>query len=122
MSIPSTSSARLRVAQPGAGVEVGYLSPAPLAFAQTNGFIPPPSREFPNIWHLETGTTEVRRELGMITVLMPQRAGPTPAWSAKRTDDSTGAAVEITVGGKRHTIRFPAPGGDAPVQVTLPAI
>ena len=41
-------------------VDVAYLSPVPLTFAQTDGFNPPPTREFPNLWHLETGTAEPR--------------------------------------------------------------
>jgi len=109
--------ARLRVEQPKAGLEVAYLSPVPLAFAQTDGFKPAPSREFPNQWHVEAGTTEPRRELGMVTVLVPHRAGQTPAWQSRRTDDAGGTTVEVTIDGQRHTLHFPAPGGTDAVRV-----
>ncbi len=110
-------AARLRVSQPKAGLEVAYLSPVPLAFAQTDGFKPAPTREFPNHWHAEAATTEPRRELGMITVLVPHRSGQASAWQATRTNDARGATVDVTLGGTRHTIRFPAPGGTEPVTV-----
>jgi hypothetical protein len=112
-------AARLRVVQPKAGLDVGYLSPVPLAFEQTDGFNPPPSREFPNIWHVEAGTTQPRREMGMITVLVPYRSGQAPDWAARRTDDANGTAVEITIGGRRHSLQFPAPGRNQPVHVRL---
>ena len=112
----------LQLEQENSRLEVRYLSPVTLTFAQTDGFNPPPSREFPNIWHVETGTTELRREMGMITILVPQRTGKPVAWRASRTDSAEAAAVEITIEGRRHSIRFPRPGGDAPVQVQLPSL
>lgn len=115
------AAARIRVDQPKAGLEVAYLSPVPLTLAQTDGFVPPPTREFPNIWHVEAGTTEKRSALGVVTVLMPHRAGQAAPWQAKRTEGSEGVAVEVTIGGKTHTIRFPSPGGDQPVQVRMPS-
>ncbi|MBL9186546.1 MAG: DUF4962 domain-containing protein [Opitutaceae bacterium] len=111
-------AARLRVAQPKAGVEIACLSPVPLAFTQTDGFVPAPSREFPNHWHVEAGTTEPRRELGVVTVLVPHRAGQAVPWEATRTSDARGATVEVAIGGARHTLRFPAPGGAEPVTLT----
>ena len=111
------SAARMRVDQPGAGVEVAYLSPVPLSFAQTDGFKPAPTREFPNIWHIETGTTEKRASLGVVTVLVPYRAGKAATWQAKRTEGVNGPTVEIEISGKKHTIQFPSPGGDQPVLV-----
>jgi hypothetical protein len=113
-------AARLRVNQPKASVEVAYLSPVPLTFAQTDGFKPAPTREFPNHWHVEAGTTEARGELGLITVLVPQRAGARPVWEAKRSDDAGAAVIDVTIAGRRHTLRFPKPGTDGKVQVTLP--
>jgi hypothetical protein len=116
------AATRVRVAQPKAGVEVGYLSPVPLRFQQTDGFNPPPTREFPNMWHLETGTNEPRATLGMITVLVPHRGAAVPEWEAMRKDEAQSTSVEVTVGGQRHTFRFPAPGTDTPVEVKLPSI
>lgn len=115
-------AARLRLDQPKAGLEVAYLSRVPIAFQQTDGFNPPPTREFPNHWHVEAGTTEARKELGMVSVLVPYRAGKSPSWQAQRTDESSTATVQVTIDGRRHTIRFPQPGMDGKVQVTLPGI
>lgn len=109
--------ARLQLDQANSRLEVRYLSPVPLTFAQTDGFTPPPSREFPNIWHVETGTTEARKELGMVTVLVPQRAGKPAAWQATRTDAAGAAVVDITVEGRRHSIQFPRPGDTTAVKV-----
>lgn len=109
--------ARLRVEQPKAGLEAAYLSPVPLAFAQTDGFEPKPTREFPNHWHVEAGTKEMRRELGMVTVLVPYRAGQAPAWQARRTDTADTVTVEIEIGGKTKVLTFPAPGRTTAVAV-----
>jgi hypothetical protein len=119
--VVDAGAARLRVQQPKAGLEVAYLSPVPLTFVQTDGFKPAPAREFPNHWHVETGTTEPRRELGMVTVLVPSRSGQAPVWESRRRDETNGPVVEVTVAGRRHTFRFPTPGGDQPVRVELPA-
>ncbi len=86
---------RLRLDQENSRLDVRYLSPVPLTFTQTDGFKPRPSREFPNIWHVETGTTEARGELGMVTVMVPQRAGKPVAWQATRTDSAGGALVDF---------------------------
>ncbi len=110
-------AARVSVAQPKAGLSAAYLSPVPLTFAQTDGFKPAPSKEFPNQWHLETGTTELRKVLGMVTVLVPHRAGKAPVWQARRTDDATGATVEVTIGGQTRTLHFPPPGRDEPARL-----
>ncbi|MBI5766984.1 MAG: DUF4962 domain-containing protein [Verrucomicrobia bacterium] len=112
-------NARLHVRQPKAELDVGYLSPVPLAFAQTDGFKPAPTKEFPNQWHAETGTTEPRRALGMVTILVPSRAGAAPVWTAKRSDEANATTIDVTIGGQRRTIRFPAPGRDEPANVSL---
>lgn len=109
--------ARLRVEQPKAGLEAAYLSPVPLAFAQTDGFVPKPTREFPDHWHVEAGTKERRRELGMVTVLVPYRAGQAPAWRARRTDTADTVTVEVEIGGKTRVLKFPAPGRATAVSV-----
>ena len=116
------AQARLRIEQPKASLEVAYLSPVALDFQQTDGFNPPPTREFPNHWHVEAGTREPRPEMGMVTVLVPYRAGQPPAWQAKRDESADATTVEITVEGRRHTIQFPRPGTTTAVQVKLPAI
>jgi hypothetical protein len=116
------SAARIRLDQPNAGVEVSYLSPVPLTFQQTDGFTPPPTREFPNHWHVEAATTETRKELGMISVVVPYRAGHAPSWQAKRDDGDRATAVEVLIEGRRHSFRFPLPGTDGRVEVNLPSI
>ncbi len=108
---------RLRVEQPKAGLEAAYLSPVPLGFKQTDGFEPKPTREFPNHWHVEAGTAEKRKELGMVTVLVPYRAGQAPAWQARRTDTADTVTVEVEIGGKTRVLAFPAPGRTRPVTV-----
>ena len=112
---------RARIEQPKAVLDVAYLSPVPVKFTQTDGFDPPPSTarggSFPNHWHLETATTEPRAELGMVTVLVPQRAGQGAPWQARRTDTRDGPAIEIRIGDRTHTVRLPRPGTDAPVRV-----
>ena len=121
------ANGRARIEQPKAAVEVAYLAPVPIAFKQTEGFVPAPTREFPNHWHLEAGTTEPRKEMGVVTVLMPQRAGQATGWVARRvehesTDGAKGAVVvEVEVGGKTHRVRFPRPGTEKAVEVVLPA-
>jgi hypothetical protein len=110
-------AARLSVAQPKAGLAVAYLSPVPLTFAQTDGFTPAPTKEFPNQWHVEAGTTERRRELGMVTVLVPHRAGQAPVWQSRRTDAATGVTVDVTIGGQTRAVHFPAPGHDDPARL-----
>jgi hypothetical protein len=111
------AASRLRVTQPKAGLEVAYLSPGPLRFSQTDGFKPAPTREFPNLWHVEAGTTEKLGKIGMVTVLVPRRRGAVGEWQARRSDGADGTTVEITLDGKKHSLRFPVPGTDQPVQV-----
>lgn len=101
------AAARLTVVQPLAGVAVQYLTPTPLAFRQWDGYQPPPSKPFPNQWHVEAGTREQRTELGMITVLLPYRAGKEPAWKAERAETEKAVKVSVTVGGKTTRVNFP---------------
>ncbi|MEN6497872.1 MAG: DUF4962 domain-containing protein [Thermoguttaceae bacterium] len=102
--------ARLSVDQPKAGVEVQYVSSTPLAFRQWDGYTPPPSKPFPNQWHVEAGTRDKSRQLGMLTVLMPYRAGQRPEWSAERGETETSLGVRITRNGKPMSVVFPKPG------------
>lgn len=114
-------AARLRVDLPKASLDVAYLPPVPLTFEQTDGFNPPPTKEFPNIWHVEAATQDARRELGMVTILMPYRAGQAPKWQAQRRDENGagGTTVELAIEDQRHVLRFPAPGTERTVEVQL---
>ena len=99
-------AAQLSVEQPKAGVTVRYLSPAPLAFRQWDGFEPKPKKPFPNQWHVEAGTQEKRDAIGMLTVIVPYRAGQRADWKAERLETSTALGVRVTRGGKTTLIGF----------------
>jgi hypothetical protein len=111
------SKSRLRTEQPRAGVEVQYLSPTPLTFRQWDGFTPPPSREFPNQWHVEASTTEMRPQLSMLTLIVPYRAGQRPAWSAQRIESESAIGVRLIDGGKPTTVTLPKPATTGPVRI-----
>ncbi|MEY4004687.1 MAG: hypothetical protein RLZZ221_783, partial [Verrucomicrobiota bacterium] len=111
------AAGRLRVEQTKAGVEIAYLAPESLGFKQTDGFNPPPSREFPNLWHVEAGTRTKRAEIGVTTVMVPYRAGQGAPWTARRSETSAGVAIEIDLGTEQTAVVFPKPGTDTPVRV-----
>jgi hypothetical protein len=97
---------QLSVEQPKAGVTVRYLSPALLAFRQWDGFQPKPKKPFPNQWHVEAATQGKRDVLGMLTVLVPYRAGQRADWKAERIETSTALGVRLTFGDKTTLIAF----------------
>jgi hypothetical protein len=99
---------------PGAGVDVRYLSPRPLAFRQWDGFEPKPSTEFPNHWHLQAGTRDNAKALGVLTVLVPYRAGQRAAWTAERVESETALGVRITRGGATRLVGFRKHGVGGP--------
>ena len=104
---------RLVVEQPKAGVTIQYLSPAPLAFRQWDGYEPPPNKPFPNQWHVEAGTAEKRQEIGMITVLAPYRAGQAKEWTCERMESDTAVGVRFTRLGQETLLAFRKPGSGA---------
>lgn len=110
---------RLSVQQAHAGVDVQYLGPQPVAFRQWDGFTPPPTKPFPNQWHVEAGTREPSRQLGMLTILVPYRAGQRPDWTAQRVETEAGLGVRFTSGGQVQTVTFAPPGAAAPVRIEL---
>ncbi|MBI5820097.1 MAG: DUF4962 domain-containing protein [Verrucomicrobia bacterium] len=99
-------AAQLSVEQPKAGVTVRYLSPVPLAFRQWDGFEPKPKKPFPNQWHVEAGTRDKLDSLGMLTVIVPYRAGQRTDWKAERVETATTIGVRMTLGGKTTLIDF----------------
>ena len=99
-------NALLSAEQPKAGVTVKYLSPAPLQFRQWDGFEPKPDREFPNQWHVEASTLEKRREIGVLTVIVPFRAGQRADWTAERLESDTALGVRVQRGGKPVVVAF----------------
>jgi len=110
-------NATLRLDQSQAGVVVRYLSPLPLRFRQWDGYDPQPSREFPNQWHLEAGTTDQRTQLDMLTVLVPHRAGEAAAWTAERLDNQTAVGVRLAAAGKPMIIAFRKAGVTGPASL-----
>ncbi len=97
---------KLTVDQPRAGVSVRYLSPVSLALRQWDGFEPKPNREFPNQWHVEAGTTEKMKSIGMLTVLVPYRDGQKSEWQADRLETETAVGVRLRRGSSATIIGF----------------
>lgn len=102
---------------PKAGVTARYLSPMPLRFRQWDGFTPPPDKEFPNQWHVEAGTQTPRTEVGMVTVIVPYRAGGRPDWTANRLEAPQTVGVRFTCKGKVTIVRFPRAGATEAARV-----
>lgn len=97
---------RLSVEQPQAGVMVQYLAPVGLALRQWDGFDPKPKKEFPNQWHVEAGTREKRGEIGVLTVIVPYRAGQRRDWKGERMETANTVGVRVTGGGKPVLVTF----------------
>jgi len=123
----------LRLDLKNAGLAVKYLAPQPLAFTQTDGFLPPPKMRngkspFPNHWNVEAAARQKRAVSDTLTVLLPYRAGACPAWSAERVDTATASGVRVTRNGKTVGVAFRKHGAekaewdgkpfDGPVAVT----
>ncbi len=97
---------RASVQRPRAGARVQYLSPVPLGFRQWDGYEPKPERRFPNQWHLEAGTREGRREMQMLTVIAPHRAGQGADWKATRLESSSAVGVRLERDGQSLAVAF----------------
>lgn len=108
---------RLRVEQPKAGVDVQYLAAVPIALRQWDGFDPPPSKEFPNQWHVEAATGTKARQLAMFTVLVPYRAGRRIDWTAERFETADRVGIRWLADGRRMQVSFPKPGTYGKVHV-----
>jgi hypothetical protein len=98
---------RLSAEQPKAGIDVQYLSPLPLSYRQWDGYDPPPTKEFPNQWHVEASTREKQKEVAVVSVLVPYRAGQRPDWSAVRDDNDTHFIVRVKLDDSVSTISIP---------------
>jgi hypothetical protein len=110
-------AARLSVERPKAGVVVQYLSPGPLAFRQWDGYQPKPTKEFPNQWHVEAGTQDKSRELGMLTVIVLYRTGKRAEWSARRVESETALGTVVTRGGKEVLVAIRKHGVTGPARL-----
>ena len=87
---------------------------------ETYAITPPPSKEFPNQWHVEAGTQEKRKEIGIITILMPHRAGQTEAWQAERVETGEILGVRVTLGGRTTRVAF-SKASNAPPKLVVSA-
>lgn len=104
----------LKLSRPKAGLVVRYLSPAPLEFRQWDGYNPPPSRPFPNQWHVEASSAGKRSELGMLTLLVPHRAGAGPELGEiKRLESGTAIGLDAVVDGQPRRVLFRKHGAAA---------
>jgi hypothetical protein len=104
----------LRIELPKAGADIRYLSPLPLAFRQWDGYEPKPSREFPNMWHVEASTREKKTEVGVLTVIVPYRAGKRVPWTAARIESETALGVRLERAGKTTRLLFRKDGARGP--------
>lgn len=96
----------LVLSRPKAGVTVKYLPPSPLKFRQWDGYNPKPTKEFPNQWHVEASTQKKATTMGMLTVLLPNRAGASTHWTAERIESPSAVGARVTVGGTTTLIAF----------------
>jgi hypothetical protein len=99
-------TSRLSVEQPKAGVIVKYFSPVPLSFRQWDGFEPKPDKEFPNQWHVEAGTKQKQKEVGVLTVIVPYRSGQRREWQAERMETDSAVGVRVVRDGKVTLVAF----------------
>lgn len=104
--------ARLTVAQPRSGAEIRYLFAEPLRFRQWDGFEPPPTREFPNQWHVEAGTVTNRATVAMLTLIVPHRTGKRPEVFAERIETRDAVGVRLRLDGRPSTVGFRRGGGE----------
>lgn len=107
----------LEAQRPKAGVQVRYLSPIPVKFRQWDGYNPPPDKEFPNQWHAEAGTVEKRQDLGMLTIIVPSRAGEKAQCEAERIESASAIGLRVTREGKTGIVAFRKYGASGPAQV-----
>jgi hypothetical protein len=96
----------VRIDLPKAGADIRYLSPLPLVFRQWDGYEPKPTREFPNMWHVEASTREKKTEVGVLTVIVPYRAGKREPWTAARVESETALGVRLERAGRTTRLLF----------------
>ncbi len=107
----------LRLQGPNAGLLVQYLSPSPLAFRQWDGFDPPPSRDFPNQWHVEASTDTPQRDLHQLTIIVPHRHGQSPTLTATRLESDSALGALVTLNDRSSIVAFRKPGTTGPASL-----
>ncbi|MCP5515868.1 MAG: DUF4962 domain-containing protein [Verrucomicrobiales bacterium] len=103
---------RLVVTQPNAGAVIDYLGAGPLVFRQWDGYTPPPTREFPNQWHLEAATSKPSATVQMLTLIVPHRSGRRPEVRSERLESPTALGVRVVIDGEVKHAAFRR-GGEA---------
>jgi hypothetical protein len=98
-----------------AGVLVRYLPAAPLSFRQWDGYNPKPNKDFPNQWHVEAGTRDKQKQVEMLTVLVPYRAGKRPGCKADRIESAGAVGVRLAIDGKPIDVAFRREGATGDV-------
>ena len=97
----------LHVEREKAGVDVRYLSPTTLTFRQWDGYEPRPERrEFPNQWHVETGTVEKAPSMDMLTVAVPYRSGSRDEWQVEREESASAVGLRFSRNGEEILVAF----------------
>lgn len=71
---------------------------------------PAPTREFPNLWHVEASTREKLSACRRVTAIVPHRAGRRAEERADRTDRDGAVALRLERGGEVLRIEFPREG------------
>jgi hypothetical protein len=105
--------ASLSLDRPKAGLKVQYLSAAPLALRQWDGYDPQPTKKFPNQWHVEAATQTKQPRVEMLTLLVPYRKGQAVNCAVKRIETAASVGLEGTIGGEPIHVEFRRAGGTA---------
>ena len=64
--------------------------------------------------HVEAGTAEKRTEVGMLTAILPYRAGKREGWTATRVETQTAVGVRIERAGQKTRMLFRKQGARGP--------
>ena len=92
-----------------AQLDVRFLNPAGLTFAQTDQFPAAPegdAERYPNQWHLTVGTTTPAPTARFLTVLLPHPVAQAEAPTVTRLEGDAYLGVEVRAQGRRHVIVF----------------
>lgn len=108
------SNKALSLQRDKAGLQVRYLSSEALKFRQWDGYKPPPTREFPNQWHVEAGTSTKSHQVHMITLIVPHQDDKAPRLEAQRVDTPESIGVRGTLDGRPFHVAFRREGVTGP--------
>jgi len=107
-------NAALSLQRDTAGLQVRYLASEPLSFRQWDGYDPPPTREFPNQWHVEAGVDSKREQVHMLTLIVPHQDDKAPRLEARRVETSESIGVQGTIDGRPFHVAFRREGVTGP--------